>query len=103
MPSSTKFVPDNDTSDFVDGVDRHFYEKQLGAKSPFDTTYDFKLAAAVAKDKARHQMIRAVREADAKARNESFSGFGNDSLTGAMSVSRSIDGVEDAPDENIKL
>lgn len=99
----TKFVRDNDTSDFVDGVDRHFYENQVGPSSPFDTTHDFKLAAAVAKDKARHQMIRAVRKADEDARAGSFSGFGNDSLMDSMSVSRSINGVEGAPDENIKL
>lgn len=101
---ATKLLPDNDTSDFVDGVDRHFYEKQVtGSSSPFDGTYEFRLATARAKDKARHQMIRAVHAADHQARADSLGGFGNDSLLDSMSVSRSINGVEDAPDENIKL
>jgi hypothetical protein len=100
---ATKLVPDNNSSDFVEGIDRHYYQNQVGPASPFDTTHAFRLAAAIAKDKARHQMVRAVREADRKARSESFTGFGNDSLMGAMSVSRSINGVEGAPDENIKL
>lgn len=101
---ATKIIPDNGTSDFVDGADRHFYEKQVtGSSSPFDPTYDFRLAAAMAKDKARHQLIRAVRDADHQARADSLTGFGNDSLIGSMSISRSINGVEDTLDENIKL
>jgi hypothetical protein len=98
----TQIKPDN-SGEYVDGVDRHFYENQVGASSPFDDTFQFRLAAAIAKDQARHQLIRAVRKADDDARANSFTGFGNDSLMDRMSISRSIDGVESANDDKIKL
>lgn len=101
MPVNLK--PDSDQSDFVDGVDRHFYQNQVGPSSPFDDTHGFRLATAIAKDRARHQLIRAVRKADQDARYNSFTGLGNDSISDVTSISRSIDGVERAPDEAIKL
>lgn len=91
---------------WVDGVDRHYYEKQVGAANPFDDKYQFKLAAARAKDKARHEMIRAVRNAaqDARERRGVGQELG-DILSGrqATSEKRWVDGVEGAPDDAIKL
>lgn len=89
----------------IPGVDRHYYENQLGPASPFDDTYDFRLAAAIAKDRARHQMIRAVQKADADARYnmgriEELTSITNEV---AFGVTRSVDGVEGAPDDAIKL
>lgn len=101
MPVTIK--PDGDQSGFVDGVDRHFYENQVGPSSHFDDTHAFRLATARAKDKARHQLIKAIQKADQDARYNSFTGFGADSISDATSVSRSIDGVERASDEAIKL
>lgn len=102
MPST--FVPDAGAGDAdIPGVDRHYYRNQVGASSPFDDTHAFRMAAAVAKDRARHDLIKAVRKADQDARYNSFTGFGKDSLTDAMSIARSIDGVEGANDDAIKL
>ncbi len=89
----------------IPGVDRHYYVNQIGPKSPFDDTYEFRLAAAIAKDKARHQLIRAVRKADEDARYnrgrlEELADITNQV---AFGVTRSVDGVEGAPDNAIKL
>jgi hypothetical protein len=89
----------------IPGVDRHYYENQIGPKSPFDDTYEFRLAAAIAKDKARHQLIRAVQKADEEARFnrgrlEEFADITNEV---AFGTTRTIDGVEGAPDNAIKL
>lgn len=103
----TNFVPDNNQSDFIDGVDRHFYENQVGASSPFDETFAFRLAAAVAKDRARHQLVRAIRKADEDARfNRSTGQELGDVLRGnpdGSGIKRSIDGVDGASDNAIKL
>lgn len=99
---STFVRNDADSGPDIAGVDRHYYEKQVPPSSPFNDT-SFQIAAAVAKDRARHQLIRAIEKADADARGASFTGFGNDSLTGQLSVSRSIDGNDQAPLNDIKL
>lgn len=99
-----KFIPDdNDSDPDIPGVNRHFYEEQVGSASPFDDTWAFRVATARAKDEARHKLIKAVQEADQQARYNSFAGFGNDSLTESMSVTRSIDGDERAPLDSINL
>lgn len=97
MPTTVK--PDGDQSSFVDGVDRHYYENQVGAASPFDDTFQFRLAAARAKDRARHHLIKAVRVEAAKARG----GMISDGATARAAERRSIDGVEGATDDAIKL
>ena len=100
----TRFVPDAEDNDpDFPGVDRHYYERQVGASSPFDPTHAFRLAAAVAKDRARHELIKAVHQADADARANSFTGLGNQSINDAAAWSRTIDGVDQAPDDAIKL
>jgi hypothetical protein len=77
----------------IDGVDRHFYENQVPPSSPFRDNA-FALATARAKDNARHELIVAIQEADADARNASFAGFGNQGLSGEM---LSIDGCGGPP------
>lgn len=111
----SKFVPgQDDNSPDIPGVDRHYYEHQLGPRGPqghfdlspgsiFDDSYPFRLAVARAKDEARHQLIRAIKDADRDARAASFTGFGNQGLLDSISISRSIDGVEGIPDNDIKL
>lgn len=105
--STTRFVPDQDTDPAISGVDRHFYERQVGAASPFDATHAFRLAAARAKDKARHELIRAVQKADEDARQNR--GLGRElgdvlagNPTGAVTT-RTIEGVAGASDDAIKL
>lgn len=101
----TELQPDNDASAFVEGVDRHYYEKQVGPSSPFDDTHAFRLAAARAKDKARHQLIRAVQQEEERLRSESLSGLGDYSQEARRNTiaNRSVDGVKGAPDDAIKL
>lgn len=105
----TRLVPDNDTEAALPGVDRHYYEKQIGAGSPFDETYAFRLAVARAKDDARHKLIRAVQAERDKADAGQFYGTGQgvilnrtDDVARSL-VKRSIDGVDGAPDNDIKL
>src|SRR5689334_16669910 len=90
---------------WVDGVDRHYYEKQVGPANPFDDKHQFKLAAARAKDQVRHKMIRAVRKAADDARQSR--GVGQelgDLLAGREATEkRWVGGVEGAPDDAIKL
>lgn len=93
-------------AEWVDGLDRHYYERQLGPTSPFDDQYQFKLAAARAKDKARHLLVKAVREEARRARyNRGVTQELGDILRGrqATTEKRYIDGVEGATDEAIKL
>lgn len=93
-----RFVPDNADEQSISGVDRHYYEAQVPPSSPGNDT-SFKRAAAVAKDRARHQLIRAVLEEDRKARGASFTGLDDTSVQ----VKRQIDGIEGATDDAIKL
>lgn len=95
----TTVKPDG-SPEYVDGLDRHYYERQVGAASPFDHTHQFKLAAARAKDQARHQLVKAVRVEAAKARGDLNAASGRAARDGER---RSVDGVEGAPDDAIKL
>lgn len=109
---ATKFVPDSSSNEpDIPGVDRHYYEKQIGPASPFDDTYAFRLAVARAKDKARHKLIRAVQAAadEADRSGFDFAGTGRgiikyhtDDVARGL-VKRSVDGVDGAPDDAIKL
>lgn len=89
----------------IPGVDPHYYEKQIGPASPFDDTYEFRLATARAKDAAREQLIDAIRKADTDARYNmgKFEEFRNISNEVAFGTTRTIDGVEGLPDNAIKL
>lgn len=100
MPTNTKIVPDN-SGEFVDGVDRHYYANQVISKGPWDTTFAFRKAAAHAKDRARHNQIRAIRAEAAKARGDFNALSGR--AAGRDGDIRSIDGVKGAPDSAIKL
>ena len=102
---ATHIKPDPQ-AECVDGLERHYYERQLGPTNPFDDQYQFKLAAARAKDKARHLLVKAVRKAARDARfNRSVGRELTDVLTGRQATveKRFIDGVEGASDEAIKL
>lgn len=118
MPTTTTFQPGNQAVETLDGVDRHFYEKQIGPASPFDDTYAFRLAAARAKDTARHKLINRIRQEERKARaNRSIGAEIGDIVSGHegdarafleserrdIIARRTIDGVEGAPDDAIKL
>lgn len=89
----------------LEGVDRHYYEKQVGPSSPFDETHAFRRAAARAKDRARHQLIRAIRDKEREARGNSFTGLGDFSQAARSEVyaQRTVDGVKGATDDAIKL
>lgn len=107
----TRLIPDNSAVESLPGVDRHYYEKQIGPASPFDDTYAFRLAAARAKDTARHKLIRAVQKTATEADRGGFDFEGTgrgviknqtDDVARGL-VKRSIDGVDGAPDDAIKL
>lgn len=103
---ATRFMAGNDSSGRLEGVDRHFYEKQIGPASPFDDTHAFRLAAARAKDTARHKLIKRIREEEAKARyGRSVGAELGDILSGRQDVisQRTVDGVKGASDDAIKL
>lgn len=102
----TTFKPDAAASDGdIPGVDRHYYENQVGPSSLTDDTFAFRLATAVAKDKARHELIRAVQKANRDARSDLFGAQDYEAFigNGTQSFTRSIDGVEGASDDAIKL
>ena len=97
------FIPDaNAPADDLPGVDRHFYENQIPPATPWNDT-SFARAAAVAKDRARHDLIKAVHQADQDARSDSFTGFGDLGIAASISISRTIDGTEGLSDDAIKL
>lgn len=105
----TTFIPQVGNEESLPGVDRHYYEKQVGPASPFDDKHAFKLAAARAKDTARHKLIRAVQAERDKAVAGQFHGTGvgvilnrTDDVARSL-VTRSIDGVDGASDDAIKL
>ena len=114
---ATKVVPDGDESAFVEGVDRHYYRRQVGPSSPFDNTHAFRLAAAIAKDKARHKLIKAVRKEEQRIKSErgvfqEFSDRANNPGGDAdyskqarrnVLANRTVDGVKGASDDAIKL
>lgn len=102
----TRFEPGNSASvEQLEGVDRHYYEKQVGPSSPFDSTHAFRLAAAIAKDRARHELIKAIRAQEREARGNSFTGLGDVSPAARSEVyaQRAVDGVKGATDDSIKL
>ena len=107
MPVTTRFERSADSETHIPGVDRHFYENQLGAGAS-----DSDRAAAVAKDRARHKLILGILREDEMARaNRSLGRELGDILAGdptgrgrtAEQVTRSIDGVDGASLDNIKL
>lgn len=95
----------DDAGGDLDGVDRHYYEKQVGPSSPFDETWAFRHAAAVAKDRARHNFIRAIRDKEREIKGNSFTGVGDfsDAARREIYAQRSVDGVKGATDDAIKL
>lgn len=102
----TTFKADSGSVEQLEGVDRHFYAKQVGPASPFDDTYAFRLAAARAKDTARHKLIKRIREEERKARGDRSVGAElGDIFSGRekLVAQRTVDGVKGAPDDAIKL
>jgi hypothetical protein len=105
MPSRFSEDGSSAATESLEGVDRHYYEKQIGPSSPGDNTQAFKLAAAVAKDRARHELIKAIRVEDARLRGDSIVGIGDFSGEARANVyaNRTVDGVRGASDDAIKL
>lgn len=105
MPVRTRLERGADEGEAIAGVDRHYYERQVGPADPFDPAHAQRLAAAVAKDRARHKLIRAIRQADVDARagGVDFTGLGLVGTDQDLAASRSIDGVAGASLDNIKL
>lgn len=115
MPS--RLVPDpgqleqvvDDMGHVSNNYDPHFYEKQVQRGAAWDTTYAFRLATAKAKDRARNQLARAVQSEARQAQWKAAGGLGGfrdfNSVLGEAhaKVKRSINGVEGAPLDDIKL
>jgi hypothetical protein len=99
--STIRFVTDNGDTEDIGDIDPHFYEKQVAPSSPFGSNA-FDLAVAVAKDRARVQLVKAVRQADLDARSKGF-GLGLQGFSNGVLIKRSVDGVNGAPDDAIKL
>lgn len=101
----SRFVDDAGAGGDLEGVDRHYYENQVGAASPLDEAHAFRLAAARAKDRARHDLIRAIRAKEREARGDTFGGFGQvtPAARGEIYAQRTVDGVKSATDDAIKL
>jgi hypothetical protein len=103
------FVPDNAPNDFG-AIDSRYYQRQV---PPASLTNDraFEMAVAAAKDKARVALIKAVRAADEAARGSRSSAeelsdiWSGQQKSGQVTFysTRSIDGVDGARDEVIKL
>jgi hypothetical protein len=104
------FVPDNAPNDFG-AIDNRYYQRQV---PPASLTNDraFEMAVAAAKDKARVALIKAVRAADEAARDSRGSAveelsdiWSGQQKSGQVTFysTRSIDGVDGAKDEVIKL
>jgi hypothetical protein len=85
----------------IGDVDNHFYEKQVPPSGPFGDNA-FALATARAKDTARMQLIKAIRQADLDARGKGF-GLGLAGFSDGVLIKRSVDGVNGASDDAIKL
>ena len=104
----TEFKPDPYATDYVEGVSRTYYQDQVQQNhSAFDDEFEFKLAAAHAKDQARHKLIRAMQD---KAKEFRLNQGRLQDLEGFLSGNRfnenekrTVDGVEGAPDDAIKL
>lgn len=114
---ATRLVPDpSELTQVVDehgrisnSYDRHFYEKQVQRGAAWDTSYAFRLATAKAKDRARNQLASAVQMEARQAQRQAAGGLGGfrdfNSVLGQAhaKVTRSINGVEGAPLDDIKL
>lgn len=107
MPST--FIPDSDGFDYADGLDAHYYQNQVPPSGPLDDR-SFEMAAARAKDKARHQLVKRVRVERQRVRDER--GLSKVAEFGAMlqygdashvDVTMSVDGVPASSDDAIKL
>ncbi|MDP1866998.1 MAG: hypothetical protein Q8L13_11745 [Bradyrhizobium sp.] len=105
-----------DAPDKIEGVERHHYANQVVSRGPLDHTYAFRKAAAHAKDRARHNQIKAIRKEEARLRSEAFAGSVtlspgldivradfSDQARANVLANRTIDGVRGASDDDIKL
>lgn len=111
----TTFIPDPQiqSNGRVVTHNDHFYRDQVTGGGPFDTSFAFRWATASALDKARNNLIDAVGNEARQLRQEqasTLSGFVSDGATdfraevnANVMATRSIDGVEGAPDDAIKL
>jgi hypothetical protein len=116
MPSTTKLQPDTDSSEAIEGIDRHYYANQVVSGGPWDRTYPFRMAAAHAKDRARHHLLKAIWMEEQRLASQTFTG--GLALTSGVSIvradfsqqaranvlaNRTVDGVKGASDDAIKL
>lgn len=124
MPTNTRLMPGpqefekvvDDNGRVTQAYDPNFYLHQLPQPSPFgiptvgsDQKRIFDTAAAKAKDRARNKLAAAIQREAARLQAEQRSAFvispGRDTFVGQAhaNVTRSIDGVADAPLNDIKL
>lgn len=95
--STIRLTTDNgDTEDIAD-VDPHFYEKQVPPSGPFGDNA-FALATARAKDRARMQLVKAIRQKDLEARSTGL-GLGLQGFSDGVLIKRTVDGAEIASDD----
>jgi hypothetical protein len=116
---TTKYIPDREEPSEVGAVhswNHKYYRNQVQAGAPWDTTFAFRYAVAHAKDRARNELIRAIRmEAqrlqeesrttlgiDYLTRNDDLASFDNQAKSNVL-AQRKINGVEGAPDDAILL
>lgn len=116
---ATRFVPDPEAQqDIPGGLARYnprYYQDQVAVGSALDTTYEFRVAAAHAKDRARNQLVSAIKLEEKRLREQQLTTFSLSYLTddfnkdfsgeakGNVLATRSIDGVDGADDDAIKL
>jgi hypothetical protein len=99
----------------VPDVNEHIYENQVQRSSDWDTTYAFRLAEAIAKDRARMELIRRVDMEAKRLSEESMTTLSASYFSSAdgnwrnfrdqarQNVEREIDGVAGASLNAIKL
>jgi hypothetical protein len=112
------FIPDpqQDNTPSGDGYNKHLYADAVQPGSIWDTTYEFRRAAAAAKDTARNQLRHAIKLEEQRLLEQQLTTLSGSYLTSDpfssdfsgqarsnVMVTRSIDGVEGAPDNAIKL
>jgi len=95
--STIRLTTDNGDTEDIGDVDSHFYEKQVPPSGPFGSNA-FDLATARAKDRARMQLIKAIRNKDLEARSKGF-GLGLQGLNSGVLIKRTVDGAEVASDD----
>jgi len=110
-----RFEPDprgNDLGGEFKDVDRHYYRDQVrNSSSELIPTIEgqakraTELAVADAKDRARHELIKALREEEQRLRTETFTGIGNFAGQARDNIykNRTIDGLAGKTDNDIKL